>query len=213
MAFLAIATLLPLMSMPVDGASAVRCGESSSYCPADMACCTSKYSPSTYGCEVAIGNLSDVSAGCGDGLPKGDTLCCKMGPAESPSRSLANVLVIGDSVSIGYTGPLAKRLFDVAKVQHGPWDVSDGGALDTAYGVGCLDRWLVTQAQEMVQWDLITFNFGLHDLTNSSHCEGLYAQQLANITKRLVALNTKVMFVTTTPFMPLRTKGNTAAWT
>ena len=213
MARLFLALLMLMVRALQLGSAANQCGNSSSYCPSGMACCAAKYSPSTYGCEVPIGNLSRVSAGCGDGLPEGDKLCCKMGPAEPPSSTLANVLIIGDSVSIGYatgvSANLARRLSDVAKVQHGPWDVSDGGAGDTASGVACLDRWLVTQAQQEVKWDLITFNFGLHDLTNTSHCEGLYKQQMANITHRLAALGTKVLFITTTPFMPLRTRGNT----
>ena len=80
---------------------------------------------------------------------------------------MPNVLVIGDSVSIGYVGGVTKILSasGTAAVQHGPWDVSDGGAGDTAVGITCLDRWLVTQAQLAVKWDLITFNFGLHDMT------------------------------------------------
>lgn len=132
-----------------------------------------------------------------------------MGPGDPPSTTLPNVLVIGDSVSIGYVGGVAQDLADVAKVQHGPWDVSDGGAGDTAQGVACLDRYLVTQRQQSVKWDLITFNFGLHDLANSTRCEGLYHDQLANITKRLVSLDTKLLYIATTPFMPLRTQGNT----
>ena len=31
----------------------------------------------------------------------------------------------------------------------------------------------MTQAQLAVKWDLITFNFGLHDLSNSTHGTGL----------------------------------------
>lgn len=42
-------------------------------------------------------------------------------------------------------GGVRDILRPVAQVQHGPWDVSDGGAGDTAVGVACLDRWLVTQ--------------------------------------------------------------------
>ena len=49
------------------------------------------------------------------------------------------------------------------QVQHGPWDVSDGGAKDTAFGVVCLDRWLMTQAAEPITWDVIVFNFGAFD--------------------------------------------------
>ena len=112
----------------------------------------------------------------------------------------------GDSVSIGYTTLASQNVVSLlskdAAVQHGPWDVSDGGAGDAATGVVCLDRWLMTQAGEQVKWDLITFNFGLHDLTNGSRCEGLYRSQLTNITQRLVELGTELLYITTTPFMP-----------
>ena len=69
---------------PQHAAPLTRCGTSSSYCPVSMACCASQYSPSKFGCLVPVGNLANVSAGCGDGLPEGDTLCCKMGPGEPP---------------------------------------------------------------------------------------------------------------------------------
>ena len=67
----------------------------------------------------------------------------------------------------------------------------------------------MTQSQQAVKWDAITFNFGLHDMDNSSRCEGLYREQLTNITKRLAALGTKIIFVDTTPFMPRRAIGST----
>lgn len=198
-------------------ARAEVCGSTSTVCPADGGgCCASAYSPSKYGCLVEVGDLATKNAGCGDILAVDNTthqLCCKMGPATPPSSTLPNVLVVGDSVSIGYTtlaSPnLVSQLSSVAAVQHGPWDVSDGGAGSVAVGLACLDRWLVTQANQAVQWDLITFNFGLHDLTNGSHCLGLYREQLTNVTARLASLGTKLMYITTTPYMPLRLQGNT----
>lgn len=58
------------------------------------------------------------------------------------STTKKNVLIIGDSLTIGYTPPVADELADIALVQHAPWDTSDGGAEETAYGVQCLDYWL-----------------------------------------------------------------------
>jgi hypothetical protein len=46
-------------------------------------------------------------------------------------------------------------------------------------------------------------------MTNSTRCEGLYREQLTNITQRLSALGTKLLYVSTTPYMPLRTLNNT----
>ena len=206
---------LVLLALVGVAESKAYCNSSLSMCPRPEDCCASAYSPSHFGCTVDVGDLPARSAGCGDGLGPANatSVCCKMGPEKPPHATKKNVLVIGDSVSIGYTTLATKNvealLFDVAQVQHGPWDVSDGGAGDAATGVACLDRWLVTQAMVPVKWDVITFNFGLHDMTNSSRCEGLYASQLANITARLAALGTKLVYFTTTPYMPLRAAGNT----
>jgi hypothetical protein len=113
-----------------------------------------------------------------------------------------------------------KELASVCQVQHAPWDVSDGGAGATTRGMACLDNYLVTQAQQPYKADVILYNFGLHDLSNSTKCEAEYMSQLSNITTRLAtavgqtlplpAANTsKIGFMSTTPFMPLRKDGNT----
>ena len=46
-------------------------------------------------------------------------------------------------------------------------------------------------------------------MTNTSHCEDLYKVQLTNITARLAATGSKLLFVTTTPYMPHRQQGDT----
>ena len=53
---------------------------------------------------------------------------CKPGVMLPMSRTVKNVLVIGDSLSIGYVPPLAAALKDIALVQHAPADTGDGGA-------------------------------------------------------------------------------------
>lgn len=130
------------------------------------------------------------------------------GSALPPSTTLPNCLVIGDSVSIGYTGVATKALTSVCQLQHGPWDVSDGGAGATSEGQTCLANFLVTQAQVAVKWDVILFNFGLHNLDNSTAAEAVYKQQLTNITERLAATGAKLLYATTTPFMPDTLVGN-----
>lgn len=132
-----------------------------------------------------------------------------MGAPLAPSTTKPNVLVIGDSVSIGYAPDVTQILLPSAKVQHSPYDYSDGGAGHVGQGITCLDRWLVTQAQQQVKWDIITFNFGLHELSDTTLCKALYEQQLNNITSRLMATGAKLLYVATTPFMPLRTKNIT----
>eukprot|EP01051_Picozoa_sp_SAG22_P007206 SAG22_NODE_498_length_9728_cov_12.354346_4_plen_370_part_00 len=194
---------------PPGGGTATRAqcpNNSTSYCPTAKQCCAQKYSPSHFGCAPSY-NYSGSDEGCGDVvLPD---LCCKMGPAEPMNESIPNCIVIGDSVSIGYTGIVAQNLSGVCKVQHAPWDVSDGGAGSTARGVACLENFLVTQEQLPYKADVILFNFGLHDMTNGSRCEQVYLKQLLNISHRLLATKAKIGFLTTTPFMPKRSQNDT----
>jgi hypothetical protein len=57
---------------------------------------------------------------------------CKTGPPVPYSKTLKNVLVVGDSVSIGYTPFVARVMAETALVQHSPWG-GDGGAEETKY--------------------------------------------------------------------------------
>jgi len=69
-------------------------------------------------------------------------------------QPLPHVLIIGDSISIGYTPYLAEMLKDEAIVKH-----NEGNAQDTGTGLKNLDRWIGT-----TKWDVINFNWGLWDL-------------------------------------------------
>lgn len=72
-----------------------------------------------------------------------------------PSASaLPKVLIIGDSISIGYTPHVAKKLKGKAVVRHNP-----GNAQDTATGLKRLDQWIGKE-----RWNVIHFNWGLWDL-------------------------------------------------
>src|SRR5205823_12346537 len=64
------------------------------------------------------------------------------------------VLLIGDSISIGYTEPVRVELTKKANLHRIP----ENGAATTV-GVKNLDNWLGSS-----KWDVIHFNFGLHDL-------------------------------------------------
>eukprot|EP00041_Stephanoeca_diplocostata_P021446 m.499893 g.499893 ORF g.499893 m.499893 type:complete len:285 (+) comp21828_c0_seq21:168-1022(+) len=174
---------------------AQQCGNTTTMCNAAQDCCDMQYSPTKFGCKI-----------------QGSDSCCMPGPPLAPSTTLKNCLIIGDSVSIGYysyVDVIEKELAGICQVQHGPWDVSDGGAGATTEGVACLDNWLVTQAQEPVKWDVIQFNFGLHNLEDNT-TEGLhnYSTQLLNITNRLEATGAKLLYALTTPFMPDATQGD-----
>ncbi|MEY2599463.1 MAG: hypothetical protein RLZZ142_1722 [Verrucomicrobiota bacterium] len=71
-----------------------------------------------------------------------------------PAHPLPRVLLIGDSISVGYTPFVQQGMADRARVQHAP-----GNNESTRSGLRYLDQWLGAEA-----WDVIHFNFGLHDL-------------------------------------------------
>lgn len=104
---------------------------------------------------------TETSKGILDG-PVPGKCACKPGPPLPASTSLKNVLVIGDSVSLGYTPTVANLLADAALVQHAPWG-GDGGAEETAYGLQCIKQWLFSPNGTAFTADLVYFNFGLHD--------------------------------------------------
>lgn len=68
---------------------------------------------------------------------------------------LPRVLIIGDSVSCGYTLPLRAALAGIANVHRPPQNCGS-----TAVGLQRLDGWLGDGP-----WDVIHFNHGLHDLS------------------------------------------------
>ncbi len=71
-----------------------------------------------------------------------------------PQAALPRVLIVGDSISIGYTPFVRELLQGKAEVVH-PKD----NCGDTRRGLESLEKWLGTE-----RWDVIHFNWGLHDL-------------------------------------------------
>ena len=67
---------------------------------------------------------------------------------------LPRVLLLGDSISIGYTVPVQKLLAGKANVHRAPTNCGP-----TTRGLQQLDRWIGDK-----KWDVIHFNWGLHDL-------------------------------------------------
>ena len=67
---------------------------------------------------------------------------------------LPKVLIIGDSISIGYTPHVVERLRGKADVRHHP-----GNAQHTGTGLKKLDGWIGKE-----KWAVIHFNWGLWDL-------------------------------------------------
>jgi lysophospholipase L1-like esterase len=73
---------------------------------------------------------------------------------QAHADELPKVLIIGDSISGGYTKEVARLLKGKAIVEHNP-----GNAEHTGTGLRRLDEWLGT-----TDWDVIHFNWGLWDL-------------------------------------------------
>ena len=79
-------------------------------------------------------------------------------PPVEDDPALPRVLLIGDSISIGYSTPVRKFLAGKANVHRVP---GNGGP--SSNGVFMIDSWLGDK-----RWDVIHFNFGLHDLKRLS---------------------------------------------
>jgi acyl-CoA thioesterase-1 len=114
--------------------------------------------------------------------------------AESDVPGLPRVLIIGDSVSIGYTAPVRALLRGTANVHRIPQNGSS-----TGYGLQNLRQWLGTE-----KWDVIHFNFGLHDAKqlpegNRHSDPATYEKNLREIVKQLKFTGAKLIWATTTP--------------
>lgn len=126
----------------------------------------------------------------------GDPRSAAMKPIVDDPK-LPRVLLIGDSISIGYTTPVRTLLKGKANVHRIP---INGGA--TEVGLERIKEWLGDG-----RWDVIHFNFGLHDAKYMSPTEQRASreQYLANL-RRLVeqmrARGAKLIFATTTPVPP-----------
>lgn len=118
-------------------------------------------------------------------------------PALAPVEDVAGlprVLLIGDSISIGYTLPTRALLKGKANVHRPAANCSS-----TGYGLTNLKTWLGEK-----KWDVIHFNFGLHDAKLPP--EGIrhappevYEKNLRELVARMKATGANLIFATTTP--------------
>lgn len=123
----------------------------------------------------------------------------KPDPAFAPvtdDPSLPRVLLIGDSISIGYTVPTRELLKGKANVHRIP---ENGGP--TINGLAKIDKWLGDG-----KWDVIHFNWGLHDLRlmDGKHQVPLeeYNVNLQKLVARLKQTKAKLIWCNTTPVPP-----------
>jgi len=130
----------------------------------------------------------------------------KVPPVYAPIKDdplLPRVLLIGDSISIAYTLPVRKLLAKKANLHRPPDNCGP-----TIKGIEKLDRWLGVEP-----WDVIHFNFGLHDLkyigpedgnldTPTGHQQVPLSQYEANLRKlaaRLKKTGATLIWCSTTP--------------
>ena len=130
-------------------------------------------------------------------------------PARKPDPSLAKitdepglprVLIIGDSISMGYTFPTRELLRGKANLHRIP---RNGGS--TKDGLQYIDGWLAAG-----KWDVIHFNWGLHDLKRMKDGKldstgaqvstpEEYEKNLRDLVKKMKATGAKLIWATTTP--------------
>ena len=107
---------------------------------------------------------------------------------------LPRVLLIGDSISIGYTLAAREILAGKANVHRPPTNCGP-----TIQGVKQIDAWLGDG-----RWDVIHFNFGLHDLKimdDGKHQVALeqYEKNLRQLVERMKRNKAKLIWCSTTP--------------
>lgn len=139
------------------------------------------------------------------------------------SSEMPKVLIIGDSISIGYL-PFAREMMAGEAMVTRPFDANGEpeNCQGTTNGVAHIGKWIGKE-----RWDVIHFNFGLHDIKHVKPDTGKnsnnpsdpqqadvvqYKENLAEIVNTLKATNAKLVFATTTPYpdtvsKPLRTPG------
>lgn len=108
-------------------------------------------------------------------------------------HALPRVLLIGDSISIGYTVDTQDLLEGVANVHR----IGENGG-PTTRGLERIDGWLGG-----AEWDLIHFNFGLHDLKRMGDGRNLvelhdYESNLDRLAARLKMTGAKLIWASTT---------------
>lgn len=117
-------------------------------------------------------------------------------PAYSPIEDvpgLPRVLLIGDSISIGYTLAVRRALKGKVNVHRPPENCGS-----TVKGVANLERWLGNG-----NWNLILINFGLHDVVRLERGAVVpadqYSANLRNMAQTLKATQARLLWASTTP--------------
>ncbi len=145
-------------------------------------------------CVVTIGWQAEIFA-----QPRQDPVLAPI--ADNPK--LPRVLIIGDSISMGYTRPTRKLLEGTANLHRPPTNCGP-----TTKGLEEIDAWLGEGS-----WDVIHFNWGLHDLKYMNEQGTLvavdkgkqqvpidqYERNLDKLVERLKKTRAKLIWRNTTP--------------
>jgi hypothetical protein len=121
--------------------------------------------------------------------------------------ALPNVLILGDSISIGYTLQVRQFLKDKANVYRPLDGTMPENCGDSRKAVNSIDRWLAAAPK----WDVIHFNSGLHDLKRVSGKDSgpdlppvnsiaAYQDNLQMVVDKMKATGAKLIFATTTDY-------------
>lgn len=116
-------------------------------------------------------------------------------PFDNPvdKLGLPRVLIIGDSISIGYT-PRVRKILDGRTNVHRP----KTNCRWSAFGDQKINEWIGNE-----KWDLIHFNFGLWDWYGWSQdtkaTPESYSKSLNNIVQKLKKSEATLVFAMTTP--------------
>jgi len=114
------------------------------------------------------------------------------------AEQLPKVLIIGDSISLGYTPYVTEMLQDKAIVKH-----NRANAEFTGTGLQEIDSWLGNTA-----WDVIHFNWGLWDIYGWRYAAtkdlsvSAYESRLETLVQRLKQTGAQLIWGTTTPVCP-----------
>jgi acyl-CoA thioesterase-1 len=135
----------------------------------------------------------------------GDTSKANQAPATDDLK-LPRVMIIGDSISVGYSDEVRRLLVGKANVHR-----VAGNTGPSSSGVQKMEEWL---APSTGTWDVIHFNFGLHDLklgtdgkdnqpyaTSDGHQVSLedYEKNLSQIVAKFKTTGAALVWCSTTP--------------
>lgn len=107
------------------------------------------------------------------------------------------ILIIGDSISIGYTPFVQEALSDRVTVVHNP-----GNARNTGYALGRIREWITGE-----DYDIIQFNWGLWDMKGmhmgtNMHTLDEYRTNLDSLVRIMKASTQARLIFVTTSYVP-----------